>query len=82
MFGVPAEMAETVAWVLTFTMPDMARVAPLAVVLRSGLKLPEVDRLITCPTDLLPMGQCADWPWPGDMGRVPVVQPVTLAAAA
>ena len=38
LFAMHAELAERGARVLTFTMPDMARVAPLAVVLRSRLR--------------------------------------------
>ena len=38
LFAMHAELAATGARVLTFTMPDMARVAPLAVVLRQRLQ--------------------------------------------
>lgn len=38
LFAMHAELAATGARVLTFTMPDMARVAPLAVVLRRRLQ--------------------------------------------
>lgn len=38
LFAMHAELAATGARVITFTMPDMARVAPIAVVLRSRLR--------------------------------------------
>jgi lysophospholipase L1-like esterase len=38
LFAMHAELAETGARVITFTMPDMARVAPIAVVLRRRLQ--------------------------------------------
>ena len=38
LFAMHAELAASSAQVLTFTMPDMARVAPLAVVLRGRLR--------------------------------------------